>query len=134
MIDAALKRRIRERAGERCEYCRLRQVHEPDRRFHVEHIIARRHGGADDEANLALACALCNLQKGACIGALDPDGRQFTRLFHPRRDDWAEHFRRDGAWLLGLTAVGRATAWLLDMNCDDRVKLRLALRDLGELD
>jgi hypothetical protein len=134
MIDAGLKQRVRERARDCCEYCRLRQENEPDRRFHIEHIIARRHRGADDFANLALACTLCNLQKGACIGSLDPDSNEFTRLFHPRLDDWAQHFRRDGAMILGLTAIGRTTVWLLDMNCDDRVKMRRALDALGELE
>ena len=134
MIDAGLKQRVRERALHRCEYCRLRQEHEPDRRFHIEHIIARRHRGADDDSNLALACTLCNLQKGASIGSLDPDSNELTRLFHPRQDDWTQHFRRDGAMILGLTDIGRTTVWLLDMNCDDRVKMRLALSDLGELD
>lgn len=134
MIDALLEQRVRERAGQRCEYCRLRQEHEPDRRFHIEHIIARRHRGADDFSNLALACTLCNLQKGACIGSLDPDSNQFTRLFNPRQDAWEQHFRRDRGVILGITDIGRTTVWLLDMNCDDRVKMRLALHALGELD
>ena len=134
MIDEPLNRRVLERAGGRCEYCRLRQEHEPNRRFHIEHIIARRHRGADDFSNLALACALCNLQKGGCIRGLDPDGNEFTRLFHPRQDQWTEHFRREGARIVGRTEVGRTTVWLLDMNCDDRIKMRLALEALGELD
>src|SRR4051794_18394911 len=31
---------------------------------HVEHIVARQHGGADDPDNLALACNRCNASKG----------------------------------------------------------------------
>ena len=57
-MDATVKRQVRERADDRCEYCRLRQRHEQDRRFHVEHIIALRHGGQDDLANLT-SPALC---------------------------------------------------------------------------
>ena len=133
-MDAVTKRLVRERAEHRCEYCRLRQEHEPDRRFHIEHIVARRHEGTDDMENLALAGALCNVLKGPCIGGVDPDGGGFTRLFHPRTDQWHSHFRRDGALILGLTDVGRTTVWLLDMNCDHRVKQRAALLELGELD
>jgi HNH endonuclease len=133
-MDAATRRQVWARADDRCEYCRLRQRHEEDRRFHIEHIIALRHRGQDDLTNLALACALCNLMKGACLSGLDPDGDRLTRLFHPRQDAWEEHFRREGPLIMGLTDVGRTTVWVLDMNCDDRVMLRLALMDLGELD
>ena len=133
-MDAAVKRQVRERADDRCEYCRLSQRHEEDRRFHVEHIIALRHRGRNDLDNLALACALCNLMKGPCLAGLDPDGDRLTHLFHPRQDAWDEHFRRKCPSIMGLTDVGRTTVWLLDMNCDDRVMLRSALIDLGELD
>ena len=133
-MDATVKRQVRERAGDRCEYCRLHQRHEEDRRFHVEHVVALRHRGQDDLSNLALACALCNLMKGPCVAGLDPDGDRLTRLFHPRQDKWDEHFRRDGPLITGFTDIGRTTVWLLDMNCDDRVMLRSALIGLGELD
>src|SRR5437016_3905081 len=33
-------------------------------RFHVEHIVARQHGGSDTVENLALACPECNRHKG----------------------------------------------------------------------
>ena len=48
MMDAALRALVQERAGRRCEYCRL---HEDDYdlfAFHVEHVIAKQHGGLDD--------------------------------------------------------------------------------------
>ena len=133
-MEASLKRLVWQRAHSQCEYCHLWQKHEEDRRFHVEHIIAQRHRGQDLLSNLALACALCNLMKGACLAGLDPDGDQLTRLYHPRQDAWDDHFRRDGPRIIGITDVGRTTVWLLDMNCDDRVVLRSALLVLGELD
>ena len=37
---------------------------EPISRATIEHILPRGHGGSDDPANLALACARCNHQKG----------------------------------------------------------------------
>jgi hypothetical protein len=50
-MDEALPRFIRERASHRCEYCRLPQDAEPFFAYHVEHIVARQHGGSDDGAN-----------------------------------------------------------------------------------
>ena len=133
-MDAETKSAVRERALNRREYCRLQQEHEPDRRFHVEHIIALRHRGTDDLSNLALACSLCNLLKGPCLAGLDPDGNNLTRLFHPRTDKWLEHFRFEGAWIVGTTDIGRTTVWMLDMNVDERISLRTSLLELGELE
>jgi len=58
-IPAALRRLVRERARQRCEYCLLAEAqaffpHEPD------HIIAEKHGGLTTAENLALACFDCN--------------------------------------------------------------------------
>jgi hypothetical protein len=50
-MDAATKRLVRQRAQERCEYCRLPQTAQPFVTFHVEHIIAKQHGGSDDPNN-----------------------------------------------------------------------------------
>ena len=62
-MDQALCNLVHERAGNRCEYCHIRQEEEPFFRFHIEHLIARQHGGSDDASNLALACHHCNLHK-----------------------------------------------------------------------
>jgi hypothetical protein len=131
-MTRALRRDVTLRARNRCEYCRLRQEHEPDSTFHVEHIIAIRHGGSDDLQNLALACQLCNSQKGPNLSSIDPDTRGLERLFHPRKDVWIDHFGIDGTLIVGLTAVGRTTIWLLGFNSVNRVDLRAALIELGE--
>lgn len=55
---------VRQRAGDRCQYCRIPQYAIPDVRFHVEHVVAVQHGGGDDPENLALACDRCNYYKG----------------------------------------------------------------------
>jgi 5-methylcytosine-specific restriction endonuclease McrA len=55
-MDERLRQFVRERAGHRCEYCRLSQEAEPFFAYHIEHIIARQHGGGDNSENLALAC------------------------------------------------------------------------------
>ncbi|HEX7449282.1 MAG TPA: HNH endonuclease [Pirellulales bacterium] len=123
-IDAALRRLVRQRAGYCCEYCGLRQNELPFVTFHIEHILPRQHGGGDEPENLCEACHWCNLNKGPNLATL-VDG-QLVRLFHPRQDEWAEHFGRRGDEIIGLTPIGRGTARLLDMNDDDRRKIRAA--------
>jgi len=133
-MDAALRKKVIEQAGGRCEYCHLHQCHQPLISFHVEHILARQHGGEDLPENLALACHRCNLRKGTNLTGLDPETRALTRLFHPRKDDWSQHFTlREGhqEQIVGLTAIGRATVWLLQMNSPDRIELRLELIRAG---
>ena len=130
-MDAASRRWVIERARYRCEYCRLHQQHQPLVSFHIEHIIARQHSRDDSPENLALACQRCNLRKGANLTGLDPETGQLTRLFHPRQDRWIEHFEFRDGYIVGLTAVGRTTAALLQMNTPDRVELRLNLLTAG---
>jgi len=103
-------------------------------RFHLEHIIARQHGGTNDDANLALACPECNFQKGANLTGIDPDTGAVTRLFHPRQDRWENHFFREGARIVGKTATGRTTVWLLEMNTGERLRWREMLAQLGLLE
>jgi hypothetical protein len=93
-------------------------------RFHIEHTIPRQHGGKDSVENLALACHHCNLHKGTNLSGLDPKSKKLTRLFHPRLDDWGEHFANRDGEIIGLSAVGRTTVNLLRMNEDGRLQLR----------
>jgi len=122
-MDARLRQLVRQRADGRCEYCDLRQEQEP-LTFHVEHILPRQHGGMDAAENLALACHHCNLHKGTNLSSLDPQTGELTRLFHPRLDDWNEHFTRRGGEIIGFSAIGRTTVILLKMNEDGRLQLR----------
>lgn len=122
-MDARLRELVKQRAAGRCEYCGLRQEQEP-LAFHVEHITPRQHEGKDTLENLALACHHCNLHKGPNLSGLDPQTAELTRLFHPRLDDWKEHFTRRGGEVIGLSAIGRTTARLLRMNEDGRLQLR----------
>ncbi len=124
---------VRARAGDRCEYCRLPEWCYTGL-FQIEHIVARSHGGGDDVHNLALACRHCNLHKGPNLFGIDPLSSDLTRLFNPRTDAWVEHFSIEHGVILGLTAIGRTTAYVLNMNTDRRIGLRLALYDLeGEV-
>ena len=121
-IDSTLRRLVRHRAGNRCEYCGCHQDELPLITFHVEHIIPKQHRGTDDESNLCLACHWCNFHKGPNL-ATHVDG-QLIPLFHPRTQRWDEHFAVEEDWIVGLTPVGRGTVELFDMNDDDRRELR----------
>ena len=101
---------------------------------HVEHIVAKKHGGTDDPDNLALACGHCNLHKGPNLTGIDPETRELVPLFHPRSDRWHDHFAWRGAQISGLTARGRSTIEVLAMNDGRRLELRQELLALGELD
>jgi len=127
-MDQALRRFVRERAGQRCEYCGILQAHVPFAAFHIDHIIPRQHGGTDDAMNLAFACYHCNLHKGPNLTGIDPDTGAIVPLFHPRRDAWHEHFALQDVTIVGLTPTGRATMRVLQMNAVDRVQLRTALK------
>ena len=128
---ASLRREVRERAGERCEYCLLVESeanlpHEPD------HLIALKHDGQTTSANLALACVVCNRFKGSDIASIDAVTGELVGLFNPRTQRWFEHFRLDGAYIVPLTAVGRVTEKLLRFNLPSRVEVRALLIEHGK--
>ena len=118
---------VRVRAADRCEYCLLPQAHSR-LRHHLEHIVARQHGGGAEPGNLALACHRCNLLKGPNLAGIDPLTGEIAPLFHPRRDVWLEHFRSDGFHIEGISAAGRATVQLLALNDVPRLELRKAIQ------
>lgn len=84
----------------------------------IEHIIPESVGGATEESNLWISCALCNSHKASRTKAIDPLSSQNVNLFNPRDDVWEEHFEwaERGALIVGLTAVGRATVGALMLN------------------
>jgi hypothetical protein len=126
----SLRRQVRERARNRCEYCHLPQqltvlTHE------IDHVIAKKHRGAAKDENLCLACYYCNGYKGSNIAGVDPKTGRITRLFNPRHDDWAKHFQWRGPLLLGRTAIGRVTIEVMRINLPDRVAHRRMLINAG---
>jgi hypothetical protein len=119
-----VRRFVRHRAGQRCEYCRLHESDQPLLPFHLEHIVAKKHHGSNAPANLAWACLECNVAKSSNLSGRDPITGRVVRLFNPRRQRWHRHFAWDGARLAGLTPSGRATIDVLDINARHRVELR----------
>jgi hypothetical protein len=124
-MDATLRDLVRQRAGNRCEYCLIHQDDDPYFRFHIEHVLPFKHGGDDDRENLALSCRHCNLHKGPNIAGIDSDDGKLTPLFNPRRDVWSEHFAFHGAIIEVLRNIGRTTVHVHAMNDSDRVDLRI---------
>ncbi len=59
----------------------------------------------DKPENLALSCHGCNGHKHAKTEALDPVIREHVPLFHPRQQQWREHFESsdDFTLIIGLT-------------------------------
>src|SRR4051812_36815538 len=111
-IPVALRRLVRERAGERCEYCLMPEQFTLAAHW-VDHVVADKHGGQTEEANLALSCVLCNQHKGSDLTSIDPETGAITPLFHPRRDQWSAHFKLAAARIEPLTQTGRVTVRLL---------------------
>jgi 5-methylcytosine-specific restriction endonuclease McrA len=132
-MESTVRDLVRRRAGDRCEYCQLKQEHLPFATFHVEHIIPRKHGGDDNPSNLALACDRCNVHKGTNLSGIDPDTGVIVPLFNPRVHAWDDHFVLSDVTIIGLTAMGRTTVRVLNMNDARRVRLRATLARYEQL-
>ena len=130
-VPADLRQAVFERARGRCEYCLYPEEYS-FLSFEVEHIVAEKHGGTTTLDNLALACPYCNRHKGTDLGSLDPETQQLTSFFNPRTQQWADHFRLDGAAIVPLTPEGRVTSAIFQLNHPDRVQERQRLIWAGE--
>lgn len=129
-LSRTLELEVRRRAAGRCEYCLFPEF-ASELPFHIDHIVAEKHGGQSVSENLALACFSCNLRKGPNIAGLDPETGGLTPLFNPRADGWPEHFVWDGVRLRGRTPIGRTTTAVPDINHVDSLAVREAVRDEG---
>jgi hypothetical protein len=123
---------VARRAGHRCEYCRAPEA-VANSLFEVEHIIPVTQRGLNEVENLALACRSCNLRKRDQTTWIDATSGQPVALFNPRTDRWEDHFQidTDEGFILGVTACGRATVALLDMDHPQQVVARLLWIELG---
>ena len=133
-ISASLRRIVFERADGNCEYCLI-----PDAlalaSHQVDHVISEKHGGETVSENLALSCSFCNQAKGSDVGSIDFETGEYVRFYHARRDQWMEHFEIDTATgeILGMSAIGRVTVRLLQMNRAAYLPERLMLLQAGVL-
>jgi hypothetical protein len=132
-VTTAQKRTVTERARGCCEYCQS-QARFSTQSFAAEHIISRYAGGETTLDNLALSCMGCNSHKHTKTHAIDPETGQDVPLFHPRRQNWSDHFAwsEDFTLVIGQTPIGRATIETLHLNRSELINLRRVLYAVGE--
>ena len=131
-ISKVKRSRVAAAFRHQCAYCQTAErVVGPV--LEIDHIVPVTRGGDATEANLALACPLCNSYKADLIEAIGPVNDQRTPLFHPRSQRWDDHFEwiEDGSIIYGKTPVGRATVAALKMNHPDMVATRRLWVEVG---
>ena len=129
-ISDKQRQQVIKRANGYCEYCRCPDSFTSDP-FSVDHIIPKVRGGKTTPGNLAYACQGCNGKKRDRVIAIDPFTYDTVLLFHPRRQQWSDHFEwnEDFTLIVGLTTCGRATVDALDLNRKGIINLRRLLRN-----
>ncbi len=100
--------------------------------YHIEHILARQHVADNTMKNLALACFRCNGSKGPNIAGYDIVTATLQPLFNPRKNHWSDHFSWNGPIIVPLSAIGRVSVHVLQMNRPNTVRLRAGFMELGE--
>jgi hypothetical protein len=128
-VIADLRQIVRQRARACCEYCRFPEEHS-HLPFHLEHVIARQHGGQTVVENLAWACPHCNAFKEPNLAGWNPENDEIVRLFNPRKDVWDEHFEWSGATVVARTDIGRITVHVLQFNDSLSIRAREELFEL----
>ncbi len=120
-ISSSVREAVRNRAENRCEYCRKP---EGSSKFshQVDHIIPRKHEGPSTLENLAWACFQCNIAKGSDVAVYDLETGDLTHLFNPRTQQWNDHFELDGVLIVGKTPTGRVTVLALNMKHPSQIE------------
>lgn len=114
-ISKSIKEKVIDRAKEKCEYC-LINIQFSYFPFHIEHIISIKHGGDSDFENLALACPICNINKGTDLGSIT-ENETLIRFYNPRKDIWNEHFELENTGEISAkTEIGKVTIKILKLN------------------
>lgn len=132
-ISDSLRDLVARRANYACEYCCL-PADKSFFAFHIDHIVSLKHGGKTEADNLAYACSICNVNKGADVATFLKDPRVPVRFYNPRLDTWSDHFTLDKTGLLNaLTDIGVGTIKILDLNHPDSIIERRELIRLSLL-
>jgi hypothetical protein len=116
-LPDSLRFQIETADRQRCCYCLTSEANSGIPMTY-DHIQPRSKGGDTSFENICLACRSCNEFKGNLTQAIDPLTAELVPLFHPRQQQWSEHFvwSADGTRIEGLTLIGRATVVALRMN------------------
>jgi hypothetical protein len=127
-ISEKTRKEVAQRANHKCEYCK---VHTDDMflSFELDHIHPSKHGGTNEIENLAFACPHCNQHKRSDFATMI--GSEVVRLFNPRIDTWAEHFKVEEGEIEPKSKVGEASIKIFRFNEPDRVILRQLLTRVG---
>ncbi|NEP10730.1 MAG: HNH endonuclease [Symploca sp. SIO2C1] len=125
-LNKELRRLVAKRADYLCEYC---LISEQDTILGcaIDHIISIKHGGSSSADNLAYCCVYCNRFKGSDIGSIILDKKEFFRFYHPRWDNWGEHFKLNNSTIEPLTNIGQVTTAILGFNDQTRLLERQLL-------
>lgn len=91
-IPTGWRQRLRTEFQNRCAYCHT-PIAITGAPLVIDHIIPEAAGGMTIRENLCVACHSCNEFKGARSIGKDPRTGKKVSLFHPRRQEWREHFR-----------------------------------------
>jgi hypothetical protein len=131
-IPGALRRQVRERAGECCEYCRIPEsmtwaVHT------IDPIIAEKHGGPTVADNLALAGTICNPWEGSDLASIDEQTGSIEPLFTRVGIAGPTTSSSSAAASSRVHPGGRATVRVLRFNDPDRVQERELLVAAGSV-
>jgi len=123
---------VGQRAGYHCEYCGYPEA-ASSTPLEVDHIMPEARGGLSILDNLALCYRACNLAKHARTEAVDPVSGVRVPLFHPRQQQWSEHFilERTTGVVQGSTPTGRATVEALGLNAAHPLATRRLLLRIG---
>lgn len=127
-LNLELRRLVTERGDNLCEYCLISE-HDTILGCAIDHIISIKHGGSSNIDNLAYCCVYCNRFKGSDIGSIILDKKEFVRFYHPRWDNWGEHFKLNNSTIESLTNIGQVTARILGFNDQPRLLERQLLID-----
>jgi 5-methylcytosine-specific restriction endonuclease McrA len=113
-IPVAIQRAVIALSQGYCEYCVVPSDYSTDF-FNFDHIQPTSQNGTSELDNLARSCGICNGYKHDKTKAFDPLTKETCRLFHPRQDNWKDHFEwsKDSLKIIGKTAIGRTTVDLL---------------------
>ena len=116
-LSVDLRRQLEEADDHCCAYCQTLQFN-AGQRMVTDHAIPVSKDGETVFDNLCFSCRMCNEFKGSQTTGVDPLTGETAPLFHPRQQSWSDHFTwvENGARIIGLTAVGRATVIALQMN------------------
>jgi hypothetical protein len=129
-IPDPMRKAVAERAAYRCEYCRRPEA-DSFIKFHIDHIISLKHGGATVLDNLAFSCSICNGNKGSNVGTVLQNEEVFVQLFHPRKHNWFDHFDMLEGVIYPKSEIAEATIKVLELNHLNRILERLDLIAAG---